>query len=503
MKKFKFRAIMAGLLTSGMLALGPAAQAGDVVVVQGTDVLTLDPTANSASVSINVYLNIFDQLTEITADGGLGPRLAKGWDVNSDATEWTFNLVENATFHNGDKVTSADVVGTFNYIMENPQSPVRSYLSLVDKIEAVDDLTVKISLKEPFITFGRQVSLVSILPMAHFKAVGAEKFSVEPVGSGPFKVTEWLKDSHVKMVANPDYWNGKPEIETLTFRAMPNEASRVAGLIAGEIDVVPLLTPPMVPTLEGEAGIKVETTVSNRTIYMGFNGQRETPLKDVRIRKAIDHAIDRESITKILLRGLGVPASQIPAPITFGFDETLGITPYDPELSKKLLAEAGYDGTPIPFEFPTNRFSNAQQVAQAIDGFLSEVGIKVELRPMEFAAFWPLWLNNKLENMYMFSLGISILDADMILTHEYETATSHGYWRNAEVDELSRQQRASTNPEERKAIMAKIWRMSQENAAFAPIYSDVQAYGIRECLTWKPRADERLNFHDAKSTCTH
>lgn len=502
MRLHKFRSALAGLLTSCLVSLS-AAHAGEIVVVQGADVITLDPSANSASVSINVYVNVFDQLTEINGDGSLGPRLAKSWETSDDATVWTFHLVEGVKFHNGDRLTSADVAGTFRQIMADPKSPLRSYLALVDTIETPDDLTVRIKLQKPFITFGRQVSLVSILPVKHYNEVGPEKFSSAPVGSGPFRVSEWVKDSHVTLLPHAGYWNGAPELEKVTFRAMPNEASRIAGLVAGEIDIVPLLTPPMIPTIEGEPGIKVEKTVSNRTVYVGFNSAKDGPLKDERIRRAIDHAIDREAIAKVVLRGLGIPTAQIPAPVTFGYDKDLPITTYDPELSRKLLAEAGYDGTPIAFEFPTNRFSNASQTAQAIEGFLNEAGIKVDMRPMEFAGFWPLWVNNKLDSMYLFSLGITILDADLILNLEYETGVSHGYWRDAEVDELAQKQRVTTDSEERKAIMSRIWKKSQDAAAFAPIYSEVQAYGIRDCAGWTPRPDERLNFHKSASTCSH
>lgn len=497
----RLRSTLAGI--AAVAAVPFAAMAGEIVVVQGSDVLTLDPSANSASISINVYLNIFDQLTEIEDDGSLGPRLSKSWETNGDMTEWTFHLVEGAAFHNGAPLTSADVAWTFQKIMADQKSPLRSYLAQVESFEATDPLTVKVRLKKPFVTFGRQVSLVSILPKDYYEQVGAETFSSAPIGSGPFTVQEWVKDSHVTLVSNPDYWNGAPEVEKVIFRAMPNEASRVAGIIAGEIDIVPSLTPPMVPTLEGEPGLELVKVTSNRTVYLGFNGEKPGPLADPRVRQAIDHAIDRKTIAERLLKGLGAPTSQIPAPVTFGYDPGLEITAYDPEKARALLAEAGYDGAPIPFEYPTNRFANAQQTAQAIEGYLTEVGVNVEMRPMEFAAFFPMWLGDKLEHMYLFSLGITIMDADLILNLEYETGVSHGYWRNEEVDALSLKQRASADPEERKAIMAQIWRMSQEAAAFAPIYSEVQAYAIRDCANWTPRADERLNFRRASSTCAH
>ena len=199
-----------------------------------------------------------------------------------------------------------------------------------------------------------------------------------------------------------------------------------------------------------------------------------------------------------LLRGLGKPVGQIPAPVLFGYDPSVAPTRYDPELAKKLVAESGYKGEKIVFQYPNNRWAFAEEVAQAVGGYLKTVGIQAELQSMEFSAFFPLWLGNKLGSMYMFSLGITVMDADLILNLEYESGSSHGYWVNAEVDALAKQQRAETNPQVRKEILGRIWRMSQQNAWFAPLYQEIQAYGISDRVKWAPRPDERLNFENVE-----
>ena len=493
---------VASHLSLAAIAAAPA-YASELVVSQSADVLTLDPVLNNSSLATNVYFNVFDQLTIINSDSSIGPRIAESWEVNDDATEWTFKIREGMTFHDGSKVTADDVIGTYQIILDNPKSPNRAYLNTVKSMEKIDEHTVKITLAAPFAIFDRQTSLISIIPVKHYQSVGSDGFSAAPIGSGPFKVSEWVKDGHIQLEAFQDYWKGPATVDRVQVRVVPSEPARAAGIASGEIDIVPLLPPPLVASLSNIPDMKVEKIDSNRTVYLGYNTQVEGPLADLRIRKAIDHAIDRKMIAESLLQGLGIPSGQIAAPVLFGHDPNTLPTEFNPEEAKRLLAEAGYDGQPIEFLYPNNRWAFAEQTAQAIAGYLTKAGIKVEMKPMEFSAFFPLWLGNKLTGMYMFSLGLTTMDSDVILNLEYESGTGHGYTFTDEIDALGKAQRAMTDPEERKAALAKIWKISQDTVMFSPLYTEVQAYGIRDCVDWKPRHDERLYFHEATSTCSH
>lgn len=493
-----------GVLWS-LLAIAVAASAADVraqrpggiVVAQSADILTLDPSIDSSAIGINVFLNIFDQLTAIAPDGSVQPSIATSWTAANDARVWTFTIRRDAKFHNGQPVTVEDVKWSYDKVLADAKSPNRAYLTLVESIEKVDDQRIRFTLKSPFSVFDRQVTLISILPKKAYEEMGAQRFATQAIGSGPFKVVRWVKDSAVELEANADYWGGAPKVSRLTFKPVPDQTARGVGLTTGELDVVPLLPPPMVDSLASRPGVRIEKVESNRTIFVGYN-PGVAPIGNLKVRQAIDHAIDRDAITARLLRGLGKPVGQIPAPILFGYDPAVEPTKYDPALARALLREGGYNGEKIVFQFPTNRWAFATEVAQAVAGYMTAVGLNVELQAMEFAAMFPLWAGNKLGAMYMFSLGITVLDADLILNLQYESGTQHGYWTSAEVDQLAQQQRRETDPQKRKQAFSRIWRLSKDNVAYSPIYNEIQAYGIRDRVKWTPRPDERLNFRSAE-----
>ena len=469
---------------------------GKLAVAQSSDTLTLDPSVDTSPISLNIFKNVYDQLTDIAADGSVAPLLATSWEASPDAKVWTFSIKPGVKFHDGSPVTVGDVIWSFEKIIADQKSPVRAYLTNVEKVEAVGDDKVRFTLTESFAPFDRQVSLISILPRKIYEERGPARFSQQPVGSGPFKVLSWVKDDRVELESFADYHGGAPKIAKVVFRPVPSESARSSALISGELDIVPILPPAFIDVLARRAGIKVEKVESNRVLYLGFDVSNPA-LSNVKLRQAIDHAIDREAITKRLLRGLGKPVGQVVAPVTFGYDASITPTSYDPELAKKLVKESGYSGERILFQYPNNRYAFGEEVAQAVAGYLQAVGINVDMQGMEYSAFFPLWLNKKLNGMHMFAYGPSIMDAELPLRSLYETGPSRGYWSNPEVDRLIKAQRAESDPEKRKALISQVWKLSKENVPYSILYNEIQGYGIRQGVEWQPRPDERLLFEKA------
>ena len=473
---------------------GAAPRTDTIAVAQGSDVFTLDPTMDTSLIGMNVMTNVFDQLVAIRPDGSVAPMMATSWESSPDATVWTFQIRPDATFHNGDPVTPADVVWSYQKILTDPKSPVRVYLTKVKSVETAGDRGVRFTLTEPYAPFDRQTSLISIIPQRAYEAAGAAKFSRSPIGSGPYKVVDWVKDESVKLEAYDKYWAGAPKVKNLLFKPIPSESARAAGLLSGDLDIAQL-PPALITRVSSQQNLAVKRAGTIRVMYIGIN-TNDPVLSDVRVRRAIDHAIDRKAITEKLLTGLGTPSGQMVSPVTFGFDPGILPTAYDPEEAKKLLAQGGYKGEKVIFQFPNNRYALGDQVAQAVAGYLAAVGLNVEIQSMEYAAMFPLWQKRSLTGIHMWAFGPSQMDADLVLNYLY-TADGTAYWVSPEVLQLISKQRGEADPAKRKALIGDIWRLSKDQVPYAPLYSEIEAFGVRAGLEWEPRPDGRLLFQSA------
>ena len=496
------RAFLPGMALTGaaLIAARPfagfAADNNTIVVSQGSDVLTLDPMLDTSPIGVNVFRNVFDALTRIEADGSVTPLLAVSWSASEDTKTWEFTIRTNAKFHDGQPITADDIVWNYKRLLGEMKSPVRSYISKLTSVEVSAPNTVRFMLSEPFAPFDRQVSLISIISKRAFEEIGAAKFALAPIGSGPFKVVRWVKDDRVELAAVNDYWAGAPKIKTLIFKPVPSETTRAAALSSGELDVVPILPPALVASLGNRRGLRIERVASNKVVYVGFDVKNPL-LSDVRIRQAVDLAIDRNALSSLLLRGLGKPSGQVVAPVTFGYATDIEPSPFDPARAKQLVAASGYKGDKIGLQYPNNNLAFGEEVAQAIANFLGRVGINVELQGMEYSAFFPLWANRKLNSMHLFAYGPSIMDADLIIGSLYDSS-GRVYWTDPKVDQLAKQQRSERDKDTRRALIGEILKLSKEAVPYAPLYNEIHAYGVQDRIKWTPRPDERLFFQSAE-----
>ena len=456
------------LMATAMLAPLPASaqDADKVTVALPSDTPSLDPTIDTSPIGVNIRLNIFDQLTDVAPDGTVKPRLAVSWEASPDATVWTFTLRENTKFHDGKPVTIDDVIWTYNKIINDTKSPVRTYLSKIKSMERLSDTKLRITLVEPFAPFDRQVSLVSIVPKEAYERLGPTQFNQTPIGSGPYKVLRWIKDDRLEMEAFADYWDGAPKVKHTVFRPVPAEAARVASLLAGDIDIVPMLPPVLAQRLDGRGGAKAEKVESYKVIYLGYDVTNGI-LGNLDFRKAIDTSIDREAITSKLLRGFGRPIGQMVTPVSFGYDKSIPVTKYDPDAAKQLIKSSGYNGENIVIQYPNNNFNAGDEVMQAVAGYMKAVGINVELQPMEYTAFFPAWAGRKLNSMHGFSYGPTTLDSDLPLTSLFETGRSRGYSSGSKADELIRAQRAEPERGETQGVDLQIWKPARTTWSIA------------------------------------
>ena len=492
------KGIGAAAFAAAILATPTGAMAApeSIAVALPGDFPGLDPSKDTSPLGFNYRLNVFDALTELQRDGQMNPRLAEEWTFSEDLTEWTFKLREGVTFHDGSPFSADDVVFTIERILADESTPVRTFLKLVKSVEKVDDNTVKFTLVQPYGIFHRQISYVNIMSKTYFDQVGDEGYATKPVGTGPYKLVEWVKDDRMVLEANPDYWRGEPAVKQATYRPIPSEASRASALLSGEVDLVPALPPSLMDQLKSSPELKVDVAPGFRVIFAAFN-VNTPPLDNPLIREAIDKAIDRKAIAEQLLRGLGKPTGIMVPPMNIGYDPSFTAVEYDAEAAKALIAEAGYNGEVISIQYPNNNIVMANEVVQAIAGYMTAAGLKVDIQPLEFTAFFPLWLQTKLDSMYMFAYGSTQYHGDTILTSMYEEG-SRIYKVNPEIDKLVKLQRTQTDVEEQKRTIAEIFKLSNEDRYELPIYDEMQAFGMKEGLGYEPWPDGFVRLYEFK-----
>ena len=219
-------ALAVAMLTGQASAQAPAA----ITVALGGDFPGLDPSKDTSPIGFNYRLNVFDALTELQRDGQMNPRLAEAWTFSPDMLEWTFKLRRNVKFHDGSDFTADDVVFTIERVLADNTTPLRTFIKLVKTVEKVDDYTVKFTLIQPYGIFHRQISYVNIMSKTYFGKVGDQGYATKPVGTGPYKLVEWLKDNRMVLEANTTYWRGAPVIKSATYKPIPAEASRASAL---------------------------------------------------------------------------------------------------------------------------------------------------------------------------------------------------------------------------------------------------------------------------------
>ncbi len=488
------RTLKTTLAVTALAALAPMgamAQQAEIVAGLHGEPDSLNPLYDTNLPALNIYYNVFDRLATIDGNGDVVPNLASGWTPNETLDQWTFRLAEGMTCQDGAPMDSSDVKFTFDTAMGDSTSRLGGYLGLVDTVEAPAPTEVIINLKSAFAPFDRQVSLIPIVCQEAYEEMGKEAFGRTPVGSGPYKITNWTSGDAIEMARFEDFWGEAAAYDKVTFKPIPDETTRAAAVQSGDVDVA-LLGPAQVDGVKAQGAVDVVAQDANRVLFLGFNGGSPF-LGDEKMRKAVDLSIDRDLISERLLNGAATPTSQIIAPVTFGFDPSMEPTPTDIDAAKALVEDAGYDGTPIKISYPTTGLPQIDQLAQAIAYFLEEAGITTELDPMEQNTFYGAWFGKSFPGIYIFAFAPSVMDAHlpfyMLLAKDQQ-----GYIYDDRIDTLMASQVGEANPEARADALAQISTINTERTIYAPLVIDTYIYGVAKDVTWSPRPDGMMVF---------
>lgn len=486
-------AVSMATLTASLAIPGALAQdKTSVVAALVAEPLSLNPIYDTGLPALNVFYNVFDQLTTIDATGKVIPRLATEWSHSEDLKTWTFVLRENATFHDGTPVTAADVLFTYETARGDPKARLGNYLVTVDTITANGDYEVVFTLKIPYAPFDRQATLIPIVSKAAYEAMGAEAYAKKPIASGPYSVENWVNGDTITLKRYDAYWGNPGAYETLVFQPVPDETTRANSVQSGDLDVA-LLGPSSVPAVRSSGAVNVVDQQSNRILYVGFNSG-QTWLANPTIREAINLAIDRETLGARLLNGAVEPTSQLVAKVSFGFDPAITAPTFDVEKAKSLVSEAGYDGSPIPLTYATTGLPQIDQIAQAVAFFLQEIGLNVELDPLEASTYSATWFGGELKGIYIGAFAPSVMDADLPFNMLLRSGRQ-GYNDDPEVDALLDKQIGQADLAARAATLSEISMIVKDKVYYAPLFIDTYTYAVAKDVAWTPRPDGMIVFN--------
>jgi peptide/nickel transport system substrate-binding protein len=476
----------------------PVLGAGHTLVVDlATEPATLDPGLQYNTDSYTVYRNIFDNLLRRDPKTlEIIPWVAESWEQENELT-WAFKIRQGLKFHNGESLKASDVVFSINRIRDKSfRSPQYSNYSQITSCEVKDDI-VAIKTEAPSPTLLAQLVNLSVVPEKYVREQGNEHFNLNPVGSGPYKFVSWQKGNQIDLVANDAHWKGKPQIEGVTFRFVPNAASRVADLQSGLADIILNLNADNIEPLRSDDSLQILSSPTERVAFLRFNCLGDSPTKSLNLRRAIAYAIDKEAMITSLLRGYGNMVNQLLTPLSFGYDKSIQGFSYDPEKAKQLLKEAGLENVNITF---ASSPAYDQRVVQAVQGDLKKVGIEVSIKILDQPTYLKT-IQDPAHDWGEISFGIwssGTMDAHGTLLPLFRTDSIWSSFSNAEFDAAVDTAAKTTDKATRLQEYKKALQIIQEEVPAIGLWQNYTLSAASKQLEWQPNAQESFFIQDMK-----
>jgi peptide/nickel transport system substrate-binding protein len=480
-------ALLAATLTAGLPA-SVAAQTPNVLVVDTTaEAESLDPALVAQASGFSVVNSIFDNLVERDYSGALVPMLAESWTY-PDATTIEFNLRQGVTFHNGEPFNAASVKFSIDRLLDPTlNSPLRGgWPQTFQGVEIVDDYTVRFHFSAPEATiFDTLAQSAAMLPPAYYGSTSEDVLAANPVGTGPFKFVESVRDDHTTLAANPNYWGastykGSAQVPTVIFRPVPSSATRVADLLNGTADMIFDVAPDDIDTLRARSGdgFQVVTGNSAKLQFVEFMPKSATdPLADRRVRQALNMAVDVQSIVDNLFKGLGGRQASPIMEGALGFDPSVVAYDYNPTFAKQLLADAGFpNGFSATMDLAN---SDDPAAATAVIAQLAQVGVKVQSRTFDVGTFNTNWSQDKSGDLRMARWG-GLQDPAVFLNF---TTVCGGFLADQfacdqDVTNLSKQAAATFDQDARARLYSQISRLLHDDPMGIYMSSVLSVYGV-------------------------
>lgn len=511
--------LMASLV---LAALATPAMAQTVRIANQGDSLSMDPHSLNESLQLSVTGNVYEGLTAQDKDLALVPGLATAWKQTSP-TVWRFELRKGVKFHDGKPFTADDVLFSFARA-SGDGSDMKSYTNDFKEVRKVNDHVVEIETKTPFPILPNVVSLVYIMS----KQWSEENQATRPVdrrkgienaasfranGTGPFRLRERQPNVKTTFVRNGAYW-GKIEGNAVNVEFTPigNDATRVAALLSGQVDVIEPVPLQDVARINASGKSKVLQGPELRTIFLGMDQKRDellyssvkgkNPFKDKRVRQAFYQAIDINTIQRVVMRGASKPTALMVGPGINGFDASMNNRlPFDAEAAKKLLADAGYpNGFEVGMNCPNDRYVNDGDICQAVAANLAKIGVKVNLQAETKGTYFPKILKRD-TSFYLLGWTPGTYDSHNALNALMRCVDDKGSGQfnlgsycNPKVDELTLKIQSETDKAKRDAMIKEAFKLHADDIGHLPLHQQALAWGVASNVQLAQRADNFMPF---------
>ena len=471
-----------------------------VKVAQGAEPTRLDPDMHRENVSNNAILHIYDALLERNREGDIRLDLAESWRFLSD-TILEFKLRKGIKFSNGEpfnaQVVRYNIERVAGLLPEAKKTLNPPGWESVKEVKVIDDFTVQIITKYPNPLLLSLAAQKYMVPIEYTKKDNFEGLATKPIGTGPYVLKSWMKGGELVLTAKKDYWKGAPKIDEVIFRPIPDDATRIAELKVGNVDIISNLKPDNIKEVEAEKQLTVKYAPSARTAMIFINAEIDK-MKDVRVRKAINHALDVPSLIKNVMGGNAYRVSTV-CPRTFvGWDPQEKFYDYNPAKAKQLLAEAGFpNGMDITILTPRGRYLNDVQACEAIAGMLTAVGIRTKVNAVEFGVFAKQTQAHQIPELMYAAWGNPHFNVLYTVTAVLRSGEMFSWYSNKQMDELIDAAKQTVDLKKHEDYLRRLLRLMSEDPPFGYLYNQRDIYGVNKRLVWEPRPDEDLNLYGA------
>jgi peptide/nickel transport system substrate-binding protein len=467
------------------------------IITQGVDPETLDPHFGESGISANVFQNSFETLVHYDRKMNIVPVLAESWQVLDDKVTWRFKLRQNVKFQNGEPFTAESVKFTIERTMNedlrkqglNDPFPSRSGIT---KVNVVDPNTVDLVLKEPNIVLPVFLTFLYMLEPKYYASKSPQETALTPMGTGPWQVTEWVKGDHLTLKSFAGYWRGDPGIAEIRFKPVPEKATRLNMLLAGEADIVGGLTPEDFPSVEGNSKLRMSQASGSRRVHLGIPAN-VPKYKNRAVRQALVQAIDYDGIAKGLL-GPMAPSRRSNVLIAGDgwLNPELKPAAYNADAAKRALASAGFpSGEKISIYSPSGRYLKDKELAQALAGSLRTAGLTAEAQILDWTVYTDRMRADKgLDDLYLLGLGSRFNgpeDASIVTTGQIWDQT---HWideteNGPKFQALYKELLQTFDEKRQKEMVNQLQALFQEEAVWASLWLEPAASGVNKRISWE------------------